>query len=297
MPDSRSARVARDGVRLGDEAKRNGHFATRARAMTTAWAAALLLTACGDPADGPARSDSAAGSGSGSTPAASAPAAGDGSGSGLAADDVAYLSRLGLIRGHLRVGIELYRDGHVMHAQSHMKHPGDELYSALEGAFAARGSEGFAAELDALATAVENEAGQADVEAAYESLLEAIAAAETHVDTGLAADASAQGAIIVNLLETAAEEYGIGVSADGGVTDVHEYQDAYGFTLTAGDRAEAARARVVERSDHAVLQTIADEIDSMARFWPELVPEGPVDVRPAALEEAVGRVRTEADRL
>lgn len=286
------------------------HHGTRSIPVPV-WAAALLLTACGEPASGPAPADtdaeSAAAGDTAPEPASEAPAteaptseapAADGSADpDLATDDVAYLSRLGLIRGHLRVGMQLYRDGELMHAKSHMKHPGDELYAALEGVFAARGSEGFADELEALAAAVENEAAQADVDAAYESLLAGIASAEMQVADGLDTDAAAQGAIIVNLLETAAEEYGIGVSADGEVTDVHEYQDAYGFTLVAGDRADAVESRVATRSDHAVLQTIVEEIEGLERLWPELVPDATIDAAPSELEAAVARIRTEADRL
>lgn len=270
-------------------------------------AAVLTITGCGgsssDPAADaagespePAASASAEAAGESSEPATSA--SGEAADSaGLGTDDVAYLSRLGLIRGHLRVGIELYRAGHVAHAQSHMKHPGDELYSALEGAFAARGAEGFADELSTLATAVEDEAAEADVDAAYEALLEAVARAESHVDSGIATDAAAQAAIVVNLLETAAEEYGIGV-AGGEVTDVHEYQDAYGFTVVAGERAEAAQSRVIERSDHAVFQMIVDEIDALSRLWPELVPSGAIGTDPAELETGLMRIEeTAADRL
>jgi hypothetical protein len=43
---------------------------------------------------------------------------------------VAYLTHLGLVRGHLGVGVDLYREGAQDAAQTHMKHPGDELYSA-----------------------------------------------------------------------------------------------------------------------------------------------------------------------
>ncbi len=255
-------------------------------------AAIFTITGCGGPSSDPAVDEA----GDSAAPAASAPAEAADS-AGLGTDDVAYLSRLGLIRGHLRVGMELYRAGHVMHAQSHMKHPGDELYSALEGAFAARGAEGFADELSALATAVEDEAAEADVDAAYEALLEAVMLAESHVDSGIATDAPAQAAIIVNLLETAAEEYSIGV-AGGEVTDVHEYQDAYGFTVVAGDRAETTQSRVIERSDHAVFQMIVDEIDALSRLWPELVPSGAIGTDPADLETALTRIEeTAADRL
>lgn len=215
----------------------------------------------------------------------------------LATDDVAYLSRLGLMRGHLQVGMELYRAGHVMHAKSHMKHPGDELYAALEGVFAARGSEGFAAELEALATVVENESPVAAVDAAYEDVRGAIARAESHAAAGLPTNAAVQAAIVVNLVETAAEEYGIGVAA-GRVTDVHEYQDAYGFTRVAIERAGAAWDRIETPEARRVLARIADDLEEgLTALWPTLVPREPIGVEPARLEEALVRIEAAAATL
>jgi len=62
----------------------------------------------------------------------------------LATDDAAYLVQLGLIRGHLRVGHALLEGGADAAAATHSKHPSDELYADLEGAFEARGKPGFA---------------------------------------------------------------------------------------------------------------------------------------------------------
>jgi hypothetical protein len=87
---------------------------------------------------------------------------GEGGGGGgapqLATNDAAYLTQLGLIRGHLNVGFDLYQQGEVDAAKTHMKHPGDELYAALEPAFAARGVPGFAKQLETLAAMVQREA-------------------------------------------------------------------------------------------------------------------------------------------
>ena len=47
------------------------------------------------------------------------------------------LTQLSLIRGHLFVGMELYRQGAVDHAKTHMKHPQDEIYASLRPAIRA----------------------------------------------------------------------------------------------------------------------------------------------------------------
>lgn len=208
----------------------------------------------------------ATGCGSSETPAAAAV------GDAATADDAAYLTQLGLIRGHLRVGMELYREGRYDHAKRHMKHPEDELYASLVDDFERRGTRGFGEALARLASLVEQDADAAAVEGAYSALLVRIAAAEAAAPP----DVALHGRVAASLLATAAEEYGIGV-VDGRIREVHEYQDAYGFTQIASEHA--ARAGGLEAG-----------IEALAPLWPELVPEGGVDGDAARIGAARARV-------
>lgn len=203
----------------------------------------------------------------------------------FATDDVAYLTRLGLIRGHLAVGMELYENGAHEHAKSHMKHPADELYSTLAPAFERRDSSGFAAELETLADLVQQDGEDADIEDAYAALLDAISAAESRVDAR-ASGVGVQGAVAVNLLDEAAREYGIGV-ADGHIEEVHEYQDAYGFTRVAIDYAR--RAEAAHEPGHAVGAAVND-LEGLDELWPSLVPD-------TGVEGGARRIESVAEKL
>lgn len=90
----------------------------------------------------------------------------------LAAENpkVAILTALGLVEGHLWVGLATYRASQAEEAKTHMKHPGDELYADLEPLLTAQGLPGFAEELTALAEAVEGGGPPAEAEAAYQAL-------------------------------------------------------------------------------------------------------------------------------
>lgn len=205
--------------------------------------------------------------------------------SGLATDDTLYLTRLGLIRGHLGVGMELYRRGLHSHARGHMKHPGDELYAELTGAFSERGSPGFADELDALARAMEQDAGATAVEAAFARVLAAIGAAEARVAVVPGGKDELHRAIAANLLREAAREYAIGV-VDGRVKEVHEYQDAYGFTHIAIDYLQRAPVGAGPGRPGRV-----GDVEALLDLWPELVPDARVDGdagRIAALAREIG---------
>jgi hypothetical protein len=204
----------------------------------------------------------------------------------LATDDIAYLTRLGLIRGHLRVGMELYGKGMHEHAKGHMKHPADELYAALTGAFEHRGSSGFAEELETLAALVQQDADDAAVQRAYATLLDRISAAESRVDSSTPDNAATQGAVAVNLLDEAAREYSIGV-VDGRIEEVHEYQDAYGFTRVATDYSHRAKAA---NAPGEALNEDVRKVEELVRLWPELVPTSPV-------QGDAGRIEAVAEEL
>lgn len=189
---------------------------------------------------------------------------GDGEGSApLATDDTAYLVQLGLIRGHLRVGYALLETGADAAAATHSKHPSDELYADLEGAFEARGKPGFAPALSELATAFE--AGDLrDASAAHDAVREAISDAESAAVVNPVKAAN----VILGLLRVAAWEYGVGIT-DGEVANAHEYQDAWGFTQTAKDWA----AKLAESGEHAgVFSAIQARLAELDDLWPELVP-------------------------
>lgn len=206
----------------------------------------------------------------------------------LRTDDAAYLARLGLIRGHLWVGMKLYREGHMAMAKTHMKHPKDELYAGLEPIFKAREVGGFADELATLADAVNNEKGDEAVEAAYATLLDAIDASE-----GLE-DKTAKAALvsISQMIRTAADEYAIGVK-QGEVVNVHEYQDAYGFTEIGIERLEGLSVAQKKQAagDIEKTKTLLLELRTQ---WPTVNPQGNVEGDAANLYGAAARIELTA---
>jgi hypothetical protein len=212
---------------------------------------------------------------------------GEGGERGAAADltrsGSAYLTQLGLIRGHLDVGVELYRVGELHAATTHMKHPDDELYAALKPALAKRGAPGFEKELQALAATVAKHASPARVDAAYRTLQAAIGRAEAAV----AKPSPHQiGEVILNLIRTAADEYRVAV-ADGKVVEPHEYQDALGFVRVAEDwlkKLEAAGA------DASVVSEIRSRIASIRPAWAGVVPPKSAAVDPSQIYGAAARI-------
>ncbi|MSO74733.1 MAG: hypothetical protein EXQ99_06250 [Alphaproteobacteria bacterium] len=184
----------------------------------------------------------------------------DDEGPDLDADDTAYLTQLALIEGHFLVGVRLYHQGEKSDAKSHMKHPGDELYAALNPAFKTRKVHGFADGLETLASAVASGASGDDVDAAYDGVTKQIAAARI----GIAAMHNTTFLVAANLVREAAEDYAIGVK-DGKIVNAHEYQDSLGFAGMA-----EPLVRSIASSEPA--REAAVELAKLAPAWPSLVP-------------------------
>lgn len=203
----------------------------------------------------------------------------------LTRDDAAYLAQLGLVHGHLWVGVQLYKAGYKDMALTHMKHPGDELYAGLQPAFDARRVSGFAEALDRLAEAVEQGLPVSEVEARHGELEQGIARAEKLAETNLK---TALGSI-EKMVRTAAEEYAIGVK-DGKIVNAHEYQDALGFVTAAQNRLDSLREEQIQQGPEAV-EEVAQQLGNVRSLWPALVPEGKIDGDASQLFGAAARIQ------
>lgn len=198
-----------------------------------------------------------------------------------ATDNVAYISQLLQMRGHLQAGVALYRAGETAQAITHMKHPKDELYANLVPAFTARGYAGFASELEDLSAAVQSGASAADVDARLE-------AARAGIDGAIsAAGASSRDEMLAfsAVVRTAGEEFDIGVK-DGAIVNIHEYQDAYGFMTTVSDRLAAMTAPELQDA----VDKLRAQTDIALAVAPTATPNGPVTTSSSAIYGAAARM-------
>jgi hypothetical protein len=205
--------------------------------------------------------------------------------------DAVYLAQLSFIRGHLYVGVSLYREGDLEAAATHMKHPGDELYAALLPAIESREGKGFGDQLEGLADAVIERRAAADVESAYTALLLAIGEAEAAVQ-----DLSARtlGEVIVDLVRTAAAEYDIAVDDEGMLVEPHEYQDSLGFVHTAREKFGLLETM----SDNAAaLMAIETQLEVLLSIWPSLQAPEKLSTAPSVIYGAASRIEIATTQL
>ncbi|WP_253183621.1 hypothetical protein [Idiomarina sp. MD25a] len=209
----------------------------------------------------------------------------------LTTNDSAFLAQLGLIRGHLWVGMKLYEQGHLEMAKTHMKHPGDELYAGLVSAFEARDLPGFAKPLSDLADSVNNDADKAVVMENYAALKDAIAANEPLASMTAAEVLKS----IASMLLTSADEYAIGIKQNQ-VVNVHEFQDAYGFQQIALSRLDALSEAQRAGAEEAIAET-RKVIQGLDELWPTTTPEGELEGDASLIYGAASRIEMEANGI
>ena len=192
-----------------------------------------------------------------------------------------------MVRGHLHVGIELYKSEYFENAKRHMKHPKSELYSALIPTFEAKKAKGFATELANLALSVESNEDFKIISKKYEILLNAISQNEKIVSDEN--NTFNEKISLANaLLEIAAEEYAIGI-INGNVENKFEYQDALGFTTIAKNILEetnSLNSLQVSKKNKAL-----GIINDLSSLWPLLVPTGKIKGDAKKILEAINNIK------
>jgi hypothetical protein len=209
---------------------------------------------------------------------------------------VAYLTQLGLIRGHLDVGMDLYRRGERAAAEPHMEHPAEELYEALEPALEARGAPAFEKQLEELEHLVEEGASLDQVETAYRRALDGVSVAEAVVPEAVRADPGQRFDVIVNLVRTAGDEYTEALDGQGKVVNAVEYQDALGFVRIA----QAMLDDLAQEKDGTAAKAVAtskEQLDGVALLWPSLLPPDGAGGDPSELYGAAARIEIAALHL
>ena len=202
--------------------------------------------------------------------------------------DDQYLTHIGLVKGHLFVGVELYKKEYFENAKRHMKHPKSELYAGLIPTFKAKNANGFANELETLALSVENNESLGIVSKNYKILLEAIGQNENYVDSKSNTFEN-KVLLVKSLLEIAAEEYAIGI-IDGNIVNKFEYQDALGFTTVAKNILNDSEA--LSPSEEVKRNKIIEIIENLSSLWPSLVPTKKISGDASEILTAISEIKS-----
>lgn len=192
------------------------------------------------------------------------------------AKDVDYMTKLGLMKGHLFVAKELLDAGKPDQAEPHIGHPVEEIYADVEDQLNERKIPAFKDTLIKLQDLVKAGAKDpAQVNAEFETSMKAVDAAIAALPEAQRQDPKFVLQVINGLLDTANSEYGAAV-ADGKISAIIEYQDSRGFVMYAEMLYKEIAEQVAKTSPETDKAIVAN-MTALKENWPSAIaPAAPI---------------------
>lgn len=187
------------------------------------------------------------------------------------AKDVDYMTKLGLMKGHMLVAGELLALNLPEQAEPHLGHPVEEIYVDLQDQLPERKVAEFSDVLTKVQDLVKSKPNDPQVKAAYDKAMGAIDKAIAALSETQRKDPAFTLQVINEMLDTAAAEYTAAIS-DGKISAAIEYQDSRGFVQYAKDTLlKDAEPQLAQKSATTASQ-LTTEMEQLYKAWPDAVP-------------------------
>jgi Helix-hairpin-helix motif len=212
------------------------------------------------------------------------------------AKDVDYMTKLGLMKGHLLVAKELLDLKQVAQAEPHIGHPVEEIYADVEEQLKERKVPEFKTPLISLLDLVK--AGGKDstkVNTNFTASMKSVDGAIAILPVTQRTSSKFALQIINGLLDTANSEYKAAI-ANGKIAQVVEYQDSRGFVTYANELYKAI-APQLKKDNPAAATAIGTSLADLTKVWPApIAPATPVKT-PAEVTKLIKTIESEAQKI
>jgi len=191
------------------------------------------------------------------------------------AKDVDYMTKLGLMKGHLLIAKELLDGQLPKQAEPHIGHPVEEIYVDVEEQLQERNVKEFKTTLIGFQDLVKSNPKDAKVKTNFESSMQAVDSAIAGLPETQRSSPKFVLQVINGLLDSANSEYGAAI-ANGKVSAAIEYQDSRGFVTYADSLYKNISDKMAKENPEAH-KAIADSITQLKTAWPSATaPAAPV---------------------
>lgn len=186
------------------------------------------------------------------------------------AKDIDYMTKLGLMKGHLLVAKELLDQNQPKQAEPHIGHPVEEIYVDVEDQLNERQVKEFKTSLISLQDFVKSNPKNPKVKTDFASSVQAVDGAVA----ALPAEQRSQPRFVLQvmngLLDAANSEYDAAI-ADGKVSAEIEYQDSRGFVVYANElyKGIADKMAKAHPEEHKAIEANMAELITV---WPSAIP-------------------------
>ena len=188
--------------------------------------------------------------------------------------DIDYMTKLGLMKGHLLVAQELLDQNQPKQAQPHIGHPVEEIYidieEQLEEQLEERKVKEFKSNLVSLTDLVKSNPKDAKIKTDFTTAVQAVDNAIAVLPTEQRSQPEFILPVINSLLDAANSEYGAAV-AKGKITAPIEYQDSRGFVVYSQELYKSISSQMIQENPEAH-KAIDTAFGELVKVWPAAIP-------------------------
>ncbi len=211
------------------------------------------------------------------------------------AKDVDYMTKLGLMKGHLLVAKELLDLQKPDQAEPHIGHPVEEIYADVEDQLNERNIKEFKTSLIALQDTVKAGAKDANkVGTEFKTSMQAVDGAIAALPETQRTSPDFVLQVVNGLLDTANSEYGAAI-ADGKIAQAIEYQDSRGFVTYANELFTAISPQLSKTKAEANT-TIQTTMADLVKVWPSALPPAAPVKTPVEVSKLIKTIELTAQK-
>jgi hypothetical protein len=186
------------------------------------------------------------------------------------AKDVDYMTKLGLMKGHLLVAKELLEQNQPKQAEPHIGHPVEEIYVDVEEQLNERKVKEFKTNLVSLTNLVKSNPKDAKIKSNLTTSMANVHGAIAALPAEQRSKPEFVLQVINGLLDSANAEYGAAV-ANGKISAPIEYQDSRGFVIYSHELYKTISSAMAQ-SDPEAHKAIDTTLTELLKVWPAAIP-------------------------
>lgn len=211
------------------------------------------------------------------------------------AKDVDYMSKLGLMKGHLLVAKELLAQQQPKQAEPHIGHPVEEIYVDVEDQLNERNVKEFKTTLISLQDLVKSQPKAAKVNTDFKTSMDAVDSAIAALPENQRTSPQFVLQVINELLDAANSEYGAAI-ANGKIAAAIEYQDSRGFVNYANQLFQGISSSLAASNPEAN-KAIASSMSELTKTWPAAIPPAQPVNTPAEVTQLIKTIEQNSQKV
>ncbi|HEY9601943.1 MAG TPA: helix-hairpin-helix domain-containing protein [Allocoleopsis sp.] len=210
------------------------------------------------------------------------------------AKDVDYMTKLGLMKGHLLVAKELLDQGKPKDAEPHIGHPVEEIYVDVADQFQERNVPDFKNQLIGLQDLVKSKPKDTKVASQFQQSMQSVDNAIQVIPANERQSPEFVLKVMSELLDAANSEYQAAI-ANGKIAAAIEYQDSRGF-VTYADTLYSNISDPLAKQSPEAHKAIQESMSKLKTAWPSVIPPATPVLTPDQVSQQIKAIEQNAQK-